>query len=137
MVVDLGYADRAADGYRFLIDSYTHELGHAFAFSSDEGFNIGPVNIKPENDFHDTDYWKNIYNQVVGKYPEDANLDGTYPFRSYAYNNSREFFAECVAEYYAKTYSTSHYNPNDLKVTEVEIDGQVFSLYDLMNFILN
>ena len=107
--------------YHYMVNGYIHELGHVFANASDGQLFSNEIDMD--------EYWVNIYNQIK-TYAGDNG-----PLKEYAATNSREAFAECVAEYFGE----GEYNTNNLKAIDV-IDpetGEKTTLYDVMDKILN
>ena len=96
--------------YEYMVNSFVHELGHAFANNKIFG-----------KDRDETKEWKAIFNQIVAK--EDRE---NY-FRDYAVTNPAELFADVCRDYYNK--------PNNLKMVEIEINGYD-NLYDYMNDLM-
>ncbi|MBQ9011682.1 MAG: hypothetical protein IJ093_03435 [Bacilli bacterium] len=125
MIIDVNqFVGLSEDMYQYMVDSYTHELGHVYAYAS-EGDGLGIY-----KDIDLTNWWKEIYNQLPN-YVDDS----VGPLRSYSMETSREAFAECVAEYYGGV--SGIYNPNDLKVIDVTIGGRQMTLYEVMSIILD
>lgn len=120
------YIERDNTFWDFMIDTYTHELGHVFANASSKESRNGTRTS-------DIDYskdWEKIFEYVKLQEKEHATI------RDYAFESPAEFFAECVAEYYGDENSSSIYNTNDLKIIQIEFMGKKISLYDCMSLIL-
>ena len=113
------YEQEEIEKLDFMIDTYTHELGHVFANASSK-----------DVDIDDSEIWEGI-TQFVKK--EDSN--NTF-LRDYAFTDETEMFAECVSEYYADPNSSSIYNPYDLKAISTTVSDKEISLYDIMSIIL-
>ena len=116
------YIERDNTFWDFMIDSYTHELGHAYANASSKEKRTSDIDYSKD--------WEKIFEYVKLQEKEHATI------RDYAFESPEEFFAECVAEYYGDKNSCSIYNANDLKIIQIEFMGKKISLYDCMSLIL-
>ena len=106
-------------GFSYSVGSFYHELGHIFAYNSSGGI------ADP------TDDWNEIYNQIIQS-DSDVSL-----IREYCHSSSYECFAEVIAEYYNYDQTASDfYNPNDLKMIEIDYNGYT-NLYDYINDFVN
>lgn len=115
----------------YMLSTYTHELGHAYAAASSSNNNFFINNLLNRSDIDNKSEWKNVYNQII---QNDSNK--TF-LKEYAHSSPVECFAECVAEFYANSSDDTIYNPNDLKAIDIEINGQEMTLYDYMDNLLN
>ena len=102
-------------GYNYMINAYTHELGHVY------GYNYNKIDESRE--------WQNIWKQI-----NENDIDYTF-LSDYAHSSYIEGFAECVAEYFSNGFDP-RYNPNDLKAIEIDYNGYT-NLYDYMRDILS
>ena len=115
VAVRLSYVEKDSN---YMVDSYTHELGHAYANAT--GFKKKKVDSSSS--------WKEVFKQV------NENDSSHLLLRDYAHSVDSECFAECVAEYFASG-NCDIYNPNDLKVLSVDIDGYD-NMYDYMTSLI-
>jgi len=101
--------------------AFLHELGHVYA----EG-----TNNTYEGDIDETDEWKSIWEQVHTVFNKDESIIG-------GLGNPTEFFAEATAEYFGNSLVQDKYNPNHLKMIDIDVDGKNMTLYDYMDNLFN
>ena len=105
------------EAYDYMLETYTHELGHAYA---NDRF------IAWDRD--DTYVWNQIYDTVTSD-PTNKDI-----LRDYSMKNKNELFADSTAYYYT--------DPDKLKQVEINFEMPEFNmkydtLYDYMDYILN
>ena len=108
---DATYWYNSEDAYDYMVETYTHELGHAYA--NNHSFNL--------LDRDQSRIWNEIYNEVTG---EDTNREF---LGDYAFTNTHEFFADAIRYYY--------HDAERLKMIDIDVEGYN-TLYDYMDYIL-
>ena len=107
---DMKYDSINEESHKFLVESYSHELGHSFDNS-----------IGTAGKFSSYDGFMEVYNQI-----EEKNSDYSI-IREYGHSSPSECFAECTMTYYN--------DPNSLKEIELDLDKPT-NLYEYMKGIL-
>lgn len=105
------------EAYNYMVNTYTHELGHAYA-------NDRMILWDRDNTY----VWNNIYDTVAN---DNTNLQ---ILRDYSVADKKELFADSTDYYYN--------DPDRLKQVEINFDLPEFNmhfdtLYDYMDYILN
>lgn len=103
--------------YDYMVDAYTHELGHAYGNN---------MMLFPDRDTDN--FWNVIYDKVNN---DPANTD---ILRDYSLKNQKELFADATAYYYT--------DPDRLKQVPINVEVPATNikfetLYDYMDFVLN
>ena len=107
---DMKYDSINEESHKFLVEAYSHELGHSFDNSIGTG-----------SKFSSYDGFMEVYNQINEK-------DSDYSIiREYGHSSPSECFAECTMTYYN--------DPNSLKEIELDLD-KTTNLYEYMKGIL-
>ena len=105
-------------GYPYILDSFTHELGHIYDYQGNPDSSA--------NFFTNSSEWKNIYDIV-------CKNDSSHQFvRDYSVSNPSELFAEVTAELFADTSSDPLFNPNDLKMLKINYNSENGKYYESM-----
>lgn len=106
-VFDMKYTGETEDTHQFMVETYSHELGHSFDYTN--------------NYLSETINFTDIYNQINAR---DIKCE---TIREYGHTTSCECFAECTLLYYN--------DPESLKT--IDLEGVGFdNLYEYMKSVL-
>ena len=104
------------DGYKYMIESFIHECGHAYAN------NIADPDFISAFDRDDNSTWKRIYKTV------SSNEANRQILRDYSLKDKEELFADSTCYYFT--------DPDKLKMVEINVRSYK-TLYEYMDDILN